>query len=142
MMITLGDDSLRVIGHVDLFDPDERELIELKSTRAVDWQNKKHMLPHEHHVAQIRSYYTIWTRCYDFPAEKLSVAYMDDKTPPRSYAVEPRDLTDWLRQRAIIIHQAIRQDRTPDAEPDGLCHYCAFKESCAAGRRFVFLHSK
>jgi CRISPR/Cas system-associated exonuclease Cas4 (RecB family) len=142
MPILLDNESIRVLGHVDLFDPDEKELIELKSTRAVNWQNKKNLLPHEHHVMQLQSYYTIWTRCYNLPAEKLSVAYMDDETPPKSYDVELRDLSDWLRQRTVILHQAVLRDRTPETEPNGLCHYCAFKEICVAGRRLVVLHSR
>ena len=140
MIIRYDQQSIRVIGHVDLFDPDERELIELKSTRAVEWQNKKHLLPHEHHVAQLQSYYTIWTRCYQLPAEKLSIAYMDDTTPPRSYDVELRDRTAWLRQRAIILHEAIQRDQTPEPEPNGLCHYRAFKESCRAGTSLFSSH--
>jgi CRISPR/Cas system-associated exonuclease Cas4 (RecB family) len=135
MIIRCDVESIRVLGHVDLFDPEERELIELKSTRAVDWQNRKRLLPHEHHVKQLQCYYTMWTTCYDLPAEKLSIAYMDDKTPPRSYDVELRDLSDWLQRRAILLHDAIQTDRILEAEPSGLCHYCTFKEICASGQR-------
>ena len=139
MIIRLDDENIRVLGHVDLFDPDERELIELKSTRALDWQNKKQMLPHKHHVLQLQSYYSIWTQCYHLPAEKISVAYMDDKTPPRSYSVETRDISDWVRKRALILHEGIQQDRSPEAEPNGLCNYCAFKEVCSSGKHFQYV---
>lgn len=137
MTIRLDNENIRVLGHVDLFDPDERELIELKSTRAVEWQDKKHLLPHRHHVLQLQSYYSIWTQSYHLPAERLSVAYMDEKTPPKSYEAEKLDLSDWLRRRAVVLHTAIRQDRTPEGEPTTLCHYCAFKEVCAPGQRFL-----
>ncbi len=137
MMIRLDNESIRVVGHVDLFDPDGRELIDLKSTRAVEWQDKKHLLPHGHHVLQLQSYYSIWTQCYCLPAERLSVAYMDDRTPPRPYPVEPRVLTDRLRQRARSLHEAIQQDRPPEGETGALCYYCAFKEVCTSGQRFL-----
>jgi hypothetical protein len=137
MIIRLDNGSIRVLGHVDLFDPEERELIELKSTRVVDWQSKKHLLPHRHHVLQLQSYYSMWTQCYHLPADRLSVAYMDDKTPPRSYEVEPCDVADWLRQRMITLHEAIQRDGTPQGEPSELCHYCVFKEICVSGRLFL-----
>ena len=137
MIIRLDNEIIRVRGHVDLFDPEERQLIELKSTRALEWQDKKHLLPYTHHVLQLQSYYSIWTQCHHLPAEKLSIAYMDEKTPPRSYQVEPRVLTDWLRQRARHLHDVIQQDRSPESETGPLCHYCAFKEVCAAGERFL-----
>jgi CRISPR/Cas system-associated exonuclease Cas4 (RecB family) len=137
MIIRLDDEVIRVMGHVDLFDPDERELIELKSTRAVEWQHKKHLLPHRHHVLQLQSYYSIWTQCYHLPVERLSIAYMDEKTPPSSYEVEKLDLTDWLQRRAVVLHKTIQEDRMPEGEPSTLCHYCAFKEICSAGQQFV-----
>jgi CRISPR/Cas system-associated exonuclease Cas4 (RecB family) len=104
---------------------------------ALSMQHKKHLLPHRHHVLQLQSYYSIWTQCYHLPAERLSVAYMDEKTPPSSYEVEKLDLTDWLRQRAIVLHEAIQEDRMPEGEPSPLCHYCAFKDICSAGRHFL-----
>lgn len=137
MIIPLGNKGVRILGHVDLFDPDERELIELKSTRAVEWQSRKRLLPHRHHVLQLQSYYSIWTQCYRLPAAKLSVAYMDDRTPSMSYDVQRRDLTEWLRQRAGTLHGAIQQNRAPEGETGALCHYCSFKEVCAAGQRFL-----
>lgn len=137
MIIRLDNENIRILGHIDLFDPDERELIELKSTRAVEWQDKNHLLPHKHHVLQLQCYYSIWTQCYHLPAERLSVAYMDDKTPPRAYEVEPCDLSDWLRGRATTLHEAIQKDRTPEGEPDELCHYCAFREVCVSGQLFL-----
>jgi CRISPR/Cas system-associated exonuclease Cas4 (RecB family) len=140
MTIRLDNESIRILGHVDLFDPSENEIIELKSTRAVAWQDKKHLLPHRHHVLQLQSYYSIWTRCHKLPAEKLSVAYMDDMTPPISCQVERRDLTDWLQQRARTLHEAIQQDKAPEGETGALCHYCAFKEICASGQRYLSSH--
>jgi CRISPR/Cas system-associated exonuclease Cas4 (RecB family) len=137
MLIPLDNESIRVTGHVDLFDLERRELIELKSTRAVEWQHKKHLLPHRHHVLQLQSYYSIWTQCYHLPAEKLSVAYMDEKTPPTLYEVEKLDLTDWLRWRAVALHKAVQEDRMPKGEPSTLCHYCSFKDVCSAGQHFL-----
>jgi CRISPR/Cas system-associated exonuclease Cas4 (RecB family) len=126
------NESVQVLGHVDLYDPEEQELIELKSTRALNWQNKRRLLPHRHHALQLQSYYSIWTRCYDLPAERLTLYYMDDQTPPRPYGVEALDRMDWIRQRATILHEAIQQDRTPEAEPNGLCHYCPFRQACTS----------
>ena len=131
MLIPYDDSNVTLVGYVDAYDPDERSIIEFKSTRFVNWQNKKGLLPHQQHILQIKSYFTIWTRCYNFPVKTLLIGYVDDETPPTWFEVEPQDVTAWLRERAMRLHNALLQDEMPDAEQNGLCNYCAFKHYCS-----------
>jgi hypothetical protein len=60
---------------------------------------------------------------------------MDDETPPTWFPVDPQDVTEWLRKRALTLHDAVLWDEVADAEQNGLCKYCAFKEFCGEGDR-------
>jgi hypothetical protein len=42
---------------------------------------------------------------------------------------------EWLRKQALTLHDAVLWDEVPDAEQNGLCKYCAFKEFCGEGDR-------
>ncbi len=130
MVIPSENENVTLVGHVDAYDPDQGWMIEFKSTRFVNWQKEKGLLPHEHHVQQIRSYFTMWTKCYNFPVDKLFVAYVDDQTPPMCFEIAPYDLTQWLRERTSTLHKALLEKITPVDEPTSLCNYCAFKDYC------------
>ncbi|MBS7623726.1 PD-(D/E)XK nuclease family protein [Candidatus Bathyarchaeota archaeon] len=130
MKIRQGGFNITLVGHIDAYDPDRATLIEFKSTCYVKWQNRNGMLPRRHHVKQVQSYFSIMTGVYRFPVETLLLAYMDDMTPPLSFQVEKRDLTDCLIERARELDNSLREGEVPLPEPSDLCHYCAFKEDC------------
>jgi len=133
MPIALKGETINLVGHIDAYDPDRSEMTEFKSTRYLKWRQKTGKLPHEHHVLQLLAYYTIWTGSYGFPVKSLSVAYMDDETPPVPYEIEPRDMKDWLATRTIALHRSVVEDSMPEAEPGPCCIYCWFKDKCASG---------
>jgi CRISPR/Cas system-associated exonuclease Cas4 (RecB family) len=123
-------ETIRLVGHIDAYDPDEAAIIEFKSTRFVDWQQKSGKLPHKHHVLQLRSYYSIFSGCYGFPVKKLIIAYMDDVTPPLQFEIDPIDISGWLKERTATLHNALLNDIAPEDERGALCKYCAFKDNC------------
>jgi CRISPR/Cas system-associated exonuclease Cas4 (RecB family) len=131
MTIPAENELIILAGHIDAYDPEEAEMTEFKSTRYVSWQKERGILPHRHHVQQIRVYYTIWTKRYGFPVDTLSIAYMDDETPPTRFEIEPQDITEWLTERTTAFHRAMLRNTIPTAEPGPLCHYCSFKGTCS-----------
>jgi len=130
MPIQMSSEEIVLVGYVDAYDPEEGEIIEFKSTRLVKWQKKNGFLPHPHHVEQIQAYYSIWTRCYGFPVRRLSIAYMDDQTPPTRFPVQLQDITGRIRERTMHLHDALTRDIIPTPEPRSLCRYCPFKDIC------------
>jgi len=129
----MKDETISIVGRIDNFDPEEKDIIEIKSTRELKWQLEKKMVPRTRDILKIRSYGSIWTRVYGFPVNRLLLAYMDDKTPPRTFVIKPCDLTEWLRTRAISLHRSILTDTPPEAEPNSLCRFCPFKERYCDG---------
>jgi CRISPR/Cas system-associated exonuclease Cas4 (RecB family) len=130
MTIEFEGEAIAIVGHIDRFCPEEKAIVEGKTTRFIKWQDENGMLPRERDVLQTQSYYTIWTRWYGFPAEELWLVYVDDRPLLRKFEIEPRDLTEWLTTRTITLHKSILADSPPQAEPNSLCRFCPFKVSC------------
>jgi CRISPR/Cas system-associated exonuclease Cas4 (RecB family) len=128
----MKDETLSIVGRIDCFDPDEKDIIDAKSTRRLEWQLEKRIVPRARDILKIRSYGTIW-KSHGFPVNRLLLVYMDERTPPRTFEINQIDLTEWLRTRVIRLHKAILTQIPPEAEPNSLCRFCPFKETYCCG---------
>jgi len=129
MPIDCDGEMIRLVGHVDAYDPDLGVIYDFKTTSFLEWQLKNRKLPHPNHVSQIRAYDALMSR-YGLPVNRLELWYVDDRTPPTRVKVDRRDISEWLMKRTLILHGSITSSAEPVREPSYLCKFCSFFGIC------------
>jgi len=127
MSFSLNGEDITIVGHLDAYDPETATVYDLKTSRFVKWQAEKGFIPRETHIAQVQSYFALDK--YAIPVSRLVLLYVDDQDiVPQEVPLGNR--REWLIQRAMLLHSALKNEKLPELEPDTLCKYCPFIEIC------------
>jgi CRISPR/Cas system-associated exonuclease Cas4 (RecB family) len=128
MSFQLGDETITIIGYVDAFDPETATVYDLKTTRFARWQAEKGHIPRESHTAQVQCYATLLGE-YGIAVNRLVLVYVDDKEIiPKEVPLGNRKQS--MMQRAITLHNSMKDSVLPNPEPGPICHYCPYLEKC------------
>jgi len=126
----LNGTTITIVGHVDAYDPETGTIYDLKTTRFVEWQEKKGFIPRLSHIKQIQCYYTLLDS-YGIPVNRLVLLYTDDKNiVPKEVPLGNR--REWMINRAMILHRALAKSELPAPEPSDICKYCPHIARCPA----------
>ena len=112
-----------LVGHADLYHPDEQLVVELKIT------NKAPENPYKNHLMQLNAY------LYMLRARKGHIVYID-----RGGSIKVHDTSFdkhlWRQTilRAITLREAITRKTIPSKEPGPWCTYCPYKWLCYTKR--------
>jgi CRISPR/Cas system-associated exonuclease Cas4 (RecB family) len=124
----LDGETITIVGHVDAYEPETGTVYDLKTTRFVKWQAEKGFIPRENHIAQVQCYYTLLD-LYGIPVNRLVLIYADDQTIlPKQVPLGSRK--QWMIERAIVLHIALKKSEIPEPEVSSLCVYCPFIKLC------------
>lgn len=76
--ILLNDGRTAVlVGRLDMYDWRTKTIIDLKTTKLIQWQMKQGFLPKLEHILQVQCYHTIFSQI--LPIENLSIVYLDNE---------------------------------------------------------------
>jgi len=146
-------ETFKIVGSIDAYDEANQMIIEFKTH-----SNLKRLVergPHDHHVFQVRAYYTLALQLILYPGDlaggsrtwkasvlkasppkRLCLWYFareknDPHGPCRRFFVEPMILPD-LYGRAEELHLALLTSKPPSRFkcPDWFCRFCPFWETC------------
>jgi len=121
---------ITIVGYVDAYDPETGTIYDLKTTRFVDWQEKKGFIPRLSHIEQIQCYYTLLDS-YGIPVNRLVLLYTDDKNiVPKEVPLGNR--REWMIRRATVLRRALSKSEVPEPEPGDACKYCPHIARCPA----------
>ena len=116
-----------VIGRLDMYDWKTKTVMDLKSTKNVQWQIKKGFLPKLEHILQVQCYGTMFEQY--IPIENLNIVYVDNSDIV-TYKVKKHDLTNWIKTRIQEIENAVDNKQMINGEPSGLCQFCRYQTKC------------
>ena len=116
--------GFKLVGHVDLYHPEENVAIELKTTSRLPER------PYFSHLLQLNSY------LYMVKARLGYVVYIQKRDGLVSVHRHRWDPQLWRQvvERAKTLHKSIVEGRLPRPEPGPLCNYCGYKWRCFASR--------
>jgi CRISPR/Cas system-associated exonuclease Cas4 (RecB family) len=128
MQFDLDGEVITVAGNVDAFEPETATVYDLKTTRFAKWQADKGHIPRENHIVQIQCYATL-LELYGISLNRLVLVYADDKELiPKEVPLGNRK--QWMIERAITLHRALKESTLPKPEMGSSCKYCPFVEQC------------
>ena len=111
--------KFRLVGHIDLYHPENNIVIELKTT------SKKPKEPYPSHLMQLNAYLRM------ISADKGYIVYVSRdghvKVFQHSFS---KQLWSQTIKRAFRLWHALKENNPPDPEPSPLCNYCSFKWRC------------
>ena len=111
--------EFKIVGHIDLYNPKERILLELKTV------GKAPVKPYLVHLRQVNSY-TVMVR-----ARKGYIVYIAKDGYIKVFDVKPDfDLWKKTRKRAYQLWYALQRNQPPRPEFSILCQYCPWKWKC------------
>ena len=116
-----------VIGRLDMYDWKTKTVMDLKSTKNVQWQIKKGFLPKLEHILQVQCYGTMFEQY--IPIENLNIVYVDNSDIV-TYKVKKHDLTNWIKTRIQEIENAVDNKQMINGESSGLCQFCRYQTKC------------
>jgi CRISPR/Cas system-associated exonuclease Cas4 (RecB family) len=121
-----GDKWVRLSGRIDvLLNCDSvKTIVEVKSISKLPEK------PLEHHVMQIQPYMLA------LGVEKAILVYLEKISLSwRIFEVGfNQELLEKVLRRAVMLDEALTEDRALKPEPSWECRYCEFKERCEAGK--------
>jgi len=116
-------DGVRLSGQPDLIVPQQKKIIDFKTTRRVPRE------PYSHHVQQVNLYRLL----YDGEIAQLEIVYLDMSRVARM-SVPLLDLDDWLHPRLHALRDALDGGPLPpvltDEEETWQCRYCPVATLC------------
>jgi len=115
--------KFKLIGHVDLYNPKENMVLEIKTTNKVP---EKSYLPH---LRQLNAY-LVMSR-----ARKGYLIYIGKDGKVRVYDLKP-DKRLWKEtvKRAFYLWHSLKENKPPKPEFSPLCNLCEFKWKCFSKR--------
>lgn len=116
-----------VVGRADAYSPKTKTIIDLKTTKYMQWQMKNGFIPRPEDILQLQCYDTIFSQL--MPIEELNVVYADMSNIV-AYRVHKRNLSDWIDRRVQAIEDSLFEDRIPNGDVSGLCQYCKYQTRC------------
>jgi CRISPR-associated protein Cas4 len=120
-----GDKWVRLSGRIDVLLNCEsvKTIVEVKSISKLPER------PLEHHVMQIQPYMLA------LGVEKTILVYLEKTDLSwRIFEVSfNSNVFEKMVERAVMLDEALTEDRAPKPEPSWECRYCEFRERCEAG---------
>jgi len=111
--------KFKLIGHIDLFNPEENIVLELKTIGRVPER------PYLPHLRQINAYLIM------IKARKGYLVYIGKNGAIRVFDVKfDRKLWRKTIKRAFHLWYCLQENRPPKPEFSGLCSFCEFKWRC------------
>lgn len=124
--VNVDGEPVKLQGRIDAYDPDKKQIIELKSTKIFEDTE----LPREQNVLQLQCYGTIFKK-HVFDVNELTLLYVD-MDAFETYSVPLVDKSAWLEGRVKILHRAVRDSVSPPEEPSYKCQNCPCRSKCTA----------
>jgi hypothetical protein len=123
------DDGVNVTLHarLDMYDCKNGNIIDLKTTSAVKWQQEKGLIPRGNDIDQLQCYGTLFLDLVT--VSELTLLYADMKNLI-AFRIPFVDRAFWIKAQLARLHNALETSTTPVAEPSKLCDICAFKDRC------------
>lgn len=122
-----NNESLTVVGKFDGYSFDDKALVDIKTIDDIC----KNELPRQKDVIQIQCFYTIAASDLPIPIEKLLIIYIDKKGQIRTCDVPVVDRTVFIKERTIVLHEALKCKKPPPEEPTYFCKYCSHNPKCS-----------
>jgi CRISPR/Cas system-associated exonuclease Cas4 (RecB family) len=104
-----------------------KTIIDLKTTKSINWQRKHGFIPNPEHILQVQVYDSIFSQI--LPIEDLNLLYADESTMV-AYRIQRRNLEQWIKTRIQEIEDSLFDDDVPIGEVSGICKYCKFQTRC------------
>lgn len=120
---------ITVRGRLDMYDWKSRTIIDLKTTKFVNWQLKNKLIPKIEHILQIQCYGTMFSTV--IPIEQLCLVYADMDTMV-AFKVKNRDMSHWIKERIKELENSVFNNNPPQGEESGVCQFCKYKIRCYA----------
>lgn len=118
--------KFKLVGHIDLYHPEENIVIELKTT------GKKPGKPYHSHVMQLNAYLRM------ISADKGYIIYISRDGHVKVFQHNfSKRLWDKTIKRAFYLWHTLNENKIPKPEPSFLCNYCPFKWRCIAQKAEV-----
>jgi len=121
--INVSGETIYVRGKLDCYDYVRKEIIEVKSTKIF-----RDFKPRTLDIIQLQCYVTLYRDVFK-EIKGLRLVYLD-MSQFVTYDIEMLDRSDYLKTRAIALHESINNLTLPDKEPSYYCKYCCYKEKC------------
>ena len=128
-----------VSGRLDMYDWKSMTVIDLKTTKFVDWQIRNGYIPKAEHILQVQIYGTIFSRL--IPIEKLCLVYAD-MNQLVAYRVKRKDMSTWITERVRKLDNSLNRKTPPQGEVSGLCQFCNYQKKCLEDGNGISYKSK
>ena len=121
--------SVIISGRLDMYQPNRKEILDLKTTRFLGWQKQNKWVPRIKDIQQLQIYYAIYSDEL-LPVEKLTLLYVDMKEIVAFDVPIMADAKNWLRNRIEMIEKSIDEKTVVKAEPSKMCDWCPHQSRC------------
>lgn len=126
--VILEDGKIATVsGRLDMYDWKTKTVIDLKTTKFVNWQSKKNLLPKYEHIMQVQIYGTMFSTV--IPIENLCLVYADMDTMI-AFRVKSVDMTAWITNRVQELDDILSKGQLPKGEVSKLCQFCKYQTQC------------
>ncbi|MCS7109161.1 MAG: Dna2/Cas4 domain-containing protein [Sulfolobales archaeon] len=118
--VSIDLNNLKLLGHVDAYNPDISTLIEIKTS------NKIPEAPYTEHLLQTQVYKVLTNSKQSYI---IYISRSDGKV--RVFKVEDgKGVLKWAIERAKKLKEALTIANIPNPERSHLCNYCEFQLNC------------
>jgi len=118
---------ISISGRLDMYDWKTKTIIDLKTTKFVNWQISKKLIPRAEHIRQIQCYGTMFSGI--IPVERLCLVYAD-MDGLVAFRVQNKDMTKWMTMRVQELEEAIEKQIPPKGQVSSLCQFCSYQGRC------------
>ena len=122
----IDGEPVKLTARLDCYDPNKKEIIELKS---LELDKQKKYLPRDKDKLQVQCYGTIFKPIF-LEVKGLKIVYLD-MSNYEQYDVPIEDKSEWMKQRVIVLHRAIRDSQPPPREESYECQHCEYADKCS-----------
>lgn len=128
--MTLGFDyngsKLYIKGKFDGYDFNEKTLVDIKTKSDISWINK----PFDSNILQLQCFATLAKTTLSLQVDKLQVIFIDFNGL-KLFEVPFVDQLDFMKERTILLHEAIARRQAPKEEESPICRKCVFNQKCS-----------
>ncbi|HYL66181.1 MAG TPA: hypothetical protein VEU72_03410 [Nitrosopumilaceae archaeon] len=128
--MTLGFDhngvKLYIKGKFDGYDFKEKTLVEVKTKQDVSKISK----PYDINILQLQCFATLAKTTLNLQVERLQVIYIDFNEL-KLFDIPFKDQLDFMKQRTVMLHEAITKRQEPREELSSICQSCSFNQKCS-----------
>jgi len=121
--------TVTISGRLDMYQPYDAEILDLKTTKFLGWQKKSSFVPRTKDVRQVQIYEVLYSKI--LPVKKLTLIYADmAELVAFNVPFMPVEIRYWLKNRITDIENSIETKTPPPGEVTKLCDYCPFQTRC------------